>query len=123
ACINVSGQGFGPLSYLTVMRTDGSSVRFPSGGRSLDIDADGDIRDNEGVQTVSNAYRILGARDTIRQTVIDYLQLVREIEVGVDLDGDGRPDLDPSKITYYGMSFGGGALGPTFLGVEANIKY
>jgi len=41
----------------------------------------------------------------------------------VDLNGDGKPDLDPSKITYYGMSFGGGALGPTFLGVESNIKY
>jgi hypothetical protein len=123
ACINVNGQGYGPLSYLTVMLTDGSSVRFPSGGRSVDIDGDGDIKDNEGVQTVSNTDKILGARDTIRQTVIDYMQLVREIEVGVDLDGDGRPDLDPAKITYYGMSFGGGALGPTFLGVESNVKY
>jgi len=123
ACINVNGQGFGPLSYLTVTLTDGSSVRFRSGGRSVDIDADGDIKDNEGVQTVSNAHRILGARDTIRQTVIDYMQLVREIEVGVDLDGDNRSDLDPSRITYYGMSFGGGALGPTFLAVESNMKY
>jgi hypothetical protein len=123
ACINVNGQGYGLLSYLTVTLSDGSSVRFLSGGRSVDIDGDGDIKDNEGVQTVSNAHKILGARDTIRQTVIDYMQLVREIEVGVDLDGDGRPDLDPSKITYYGMSFGGGALGPTFLGVESNIKY
>jgi hypothetical protein len=51
------------------------------------------------------------------------MQLVREIQVGVDFDGDGRADLDPSKITYYGMSFGGGALGPTFLGAESNIKY
>jgi hypothetical protein len=123
ACINVNGQGYGPLSYLTVTLKDGASVHFPSGGRSTDVDGDGDIKDNEGVQTVSNAHKILGARDTIRQTVIDYIQLVREIQVGVDIDGDGKPDLDPSRITYYGMSFGGGALGPTFLSVESDIKY
>lgn len=123
ACINVNGQGYGPLSFLTVTLKDGSSVRFPSGGRSADVDGDGVIKDNEGVQTVSSAYRSLGARDTIRQTVIDYMQLVREIQIGVDVDGDGRPDLDPSRITYYGMSFGGGALGPTFMAVESDIKY
>jgi Bacterial Ig-like domain len=123
ACINVNGQGYGPLSYLTVTLKDGASVRFPSGGRSTDVDGDGVIKDNEGVQTVSSAYRSLGARDTIRQTVIDYLQLAREIQVGVDVDGDGRPDLDPSRITYYGMSFGGGALGPTFMAVESDMRY
>jgi hypothetical protein len=123
ACINVNGQAYGPLSYLTVTLKDGSSVRFPSGGRGTDVDGDGDINDNEGVQTVSNAHKILGARDTIRQTVIDLMQLVREIQVGVDVDGDGKPDLDASRITYYGMSFGGGALGPTFLGVESDMKY
>jgi hypothetical protein len=123
ACINVNGQGYGPLSYLTVTLKDGASVRFPSGGRSTDVDGDGVIKDNEGVQTVSSAYRSLGARDTIRQTVIDYMQLAREIQVGVDVDGDGRPDLDPSRITYYGMSFGGGALGPTFMAVESDMRY
>jgi Bacterial Ig-like domain len=123
ACINVNGQGYGPLSYLTVTLKDGASVRFPSGGRSTDVDGDGVIKDNEGIQTVSSAYRSLGARDTIRQTVIDYLQLAREIQVGVDVDGDGRPDLDPSRITYYGMSFGGGALGPTFMAVESDMRY
>lgn len=123
ACINVNGQAYGPLSYLTVNLKDGSSVRFPSGGRSTDVDGDGDIKDNEGVQTVSDALRALGARDTIRQTVVDYMQLVREIQVGVDVDGDGKPDLDSSRITYYGMSFGGGALGPTFMGVESDISY
>jgi hypothetical protein len=123
ACINVNGQAYGPLSYLTVRLADGSSVQFPSGGRGTDLDGDGDIKDNEGVQTVSSANKILGARDTIRQTVVDMMQLVREIQVGVDVDGDGRPDLDPSRITYYGMSFGGGALGPMFMAVESDIKY
>ena len=123
ACINVNGQGYGPLSYLTVTLTDGSSTQFPSGGRGTDLDGDGDIKDNEGVQTVSAAHKILGARDTVRQTVIDFMQLVREIQVGVDFDGDGHADLDPSQISYYGMSFGGGALGPTFMAVESDMTY
>jgi hypothetical protein len=33
ACINVVGQAYGPLSFLTVMLKDGSSVQFPAGGR------------------------------------------------------------------------------------------
>ena len=48
------------------------------------------------------------------------MQLVREIQVGVDVNGDGSPDLDPSKITYFGQSFGG-IYGTTFLGVEPAV--
>jgi hypothetical protein len=60
ACINVNGQGYGPLSYLTVTLTDGSSVRFRSGGRSVDIDADGDIKDNEGFRLLATRTRFSG---------------------------------------------------------------
>jgi hypothetical protein len=35
------------------------------------------------------------------------MQLVRVIEVGVDVDGDGTPDLDASHIYYFGQSMGG----------------
>ena len=37
---------------------------------------------------------IIGSRDGLRQTVVDLMQLVREIEVGMDVDGDGAADLD-----------------------------
>jgi hypothetical protein len=47
-----------------------------------------------------------GAAGGIIQTVADLMQLVRLIEGGIDVDGDGYRDLDPSQITYYGHSFG-----------------
>ena len=52
--------------------------------------------------------------------MIDLMQLVREIEVGVDTDGDGARDLDASRISYYGQSFGG-IYGTKFLAVEPNV--
>jgi hypothetical protein len=62
----------------------------------------------------------VGNRDGLRQTVIDLMQLTREIQVGIDVNGDGRPDLDASKISYFGQSFGG-IYGTTFLGVEPAV--
>jgi Bacterial Ig-like domain len=122
ACINVVGQAFGPLSFVKVILKGGRVIQFPAGGRGRDLDGDGVIKDNEGVATVSPAYKTLGARDTIRQQVIDLMQLVRVIEVGVDVDGDGVVDLDPSQISYFGLSFGAGALGHVFMAVEPNVK-
>jgi hypothetical protein len=122
ACINVVGQAYGPLSFLKVFLKDGSVVQFPSGGRGMDLNGDGIINDNEGVSAVSQEHAGVGARDAIRQQVIDFMQLVRVIETGVDVDGDGVVDLDPSQISYFGYSFGGGAFGHIFLAVEPNVK-
>ena len=49
------------------------------------------------------------------------MQLVREIEVGMDVDGDGARDLDPARISYFGQSFGG-IYGTKFLAVEPNVQ-
>jgi hypothetical protein len=122
ACINVAGEAYGPLSFIRVKLKDGSLVQFPAGGRGKDLNGDGAIDDNEGIATVSAAYRTLGPRDTIRQHIIELMQLVRVIEVGVDVDGDGVMDLDPSQISYFGLSFGGGALGQLFMAVEPDVK-
>jgi hypothetical protein len=122
ACINVAGEAYGPLSFITVKLKDGSSVQFPAGGRGKDLNGDGAIDDNEGIATVSAAYRTLGPRDTIRQHIVELMQLVRVIGVGVDVDGDGVMDLDPSQIFYFGLSFGGGALGQLFMAVEPDVK-
>jgi hypothetical protein len=122
ACINVAGEAYGPLSFIRVKLKDGSLVQFPAGGRGKDLNGDGAIDDNEGIATVSAAYRTLGPRDTIRQHIVELMQLVRVIEVGVDVDGDGVIDLDPSQIFYFGLSFGGGALGQVFMAVEPDVK-
>jgi hypothetical protein len=121
-CINVPGEAYGPLSFIKVKSKDGSVVQFPAGGRGKDLNGDGTIDDNEGITTVSLAFKSLGPRDTIRQHIVELMQLVRVIEVGVDVNGDGAADLDPSQISYFGLSFGGGALGQLFMAVEPNVK-
>jgi hypothetical protein len=52
--------------------------------------------------------------------VIDLMQLVRVIQGGVDIDGNGGADLDAKRIYYTGQSFGG-IYGTIFLGVETDV--
>ena len=117
--INVVGHGGGPLGTLTVVKTDGTSVTFSAGGRGFDQDGNGTIDSTEGV-SAAPPFTAVGNRDGLRQTVIDLMQLTREIQVGIDVNGDGKPDLDASKISYFGQSFGG-IYGTTFLGVEPAV--
>jgi hypothetical protein len=64
---------------------------------------------------------ILFSTDGVRQMVADLMQLVRVIEVGVDVDGDGLNDLDPSRIYYFGWSLGAN-YGTVFLGVDPSVQ-
>jgi Big-like domain-containing protein len=118
--INVVGHGGGALGTLIVNRTAGSPVVLPAGGRGIDQDGNTTIDSTEGVNAVA-PYTLVSNRDGLRQTVIDLMQLVREIEVGMDVDGDGARDLDPARISYVGQSFGG-IYGVKFLAVEPNVR-
>jgi hypothetical protein len=94
-------------------------VTFSAGGRGIDQDGNGKIAETEGV-SAAPPFTAVGNRDGLRQTVIDLMQLVREIQVGMDVNGDGSPDLDASKISYFGQSFGG-IYGTTFMAVEPDV--
>ena len=118
--INVVGHGGGSQGTLNVLRKSGAPVVVPSGGRGFDQDGDGAIGSTEGVNAAP-PFTIVSSRDGLRQTVIDLMQLVRQIEVGIDVDGDGAADLDKDRIYYSGQSFGG-IYGTIFLGVEDGIK-
>jgi hypothetical protein len=48
------------------------------------------------------------------------MQLVRVIQVGMDVDGDQIPDLDSSRIYYLGQSLGA-IYGTEFLAVEPGV--
>ena len=63
---------------------------------------------------------LVSGRDGLRQTVIDLMQLVREIEVGFDVDANGTADLDASRIFYAGQSFGG-IYGIDFVALEPHL--
>jgi dienelactone hydrolase len=118
--INAVGRGGGPLGTLRADLTSGTSVTFNSGGRGFDQDGNGTIDAQEGA-SATPPRSILGQSDAQRQTVVDWMQLVRVIAAGIDVDGDGVPDLDPSRIYYWGTSFGGG-LGPQLLALEPNVR-
>ena len=117
--INAVGHGFGSESTVTFVGKDGAATTLTAGGRSLDINGDGVIESNEGCALVTPvAY---GTRDCFRQTVVDLMQLVRVIRQGLDLDGDGRPDLDPARIYYSGQSLGA-IYGTMLTAVEPTVR-
>src|SRR5262249_9551288 len=118
--INAVGRGFGPLGTLTVTPTAGSPVTFLAGGRSIDQNGDGIIGQREG-ENAAAPNTIIDARDAYRQTTADWMQLVRVIQGGMDGDGDGAPDLAPSRISYFGVSWGG-ILGPLLLAIEPAVR-
>lgn len=118
--INVVGHGGGPLGTITVFGAGvPTPVTFPAGGRGIDQDGNGTIDSTEGVAAAA-PFTITSNRDGLRQTVIDLMQLVREIQVGVDVNGDGQPDLNASEIGYVGQSFGG-IYGTMFMAVEPDV--
>lgn len=117
--INVVGHGGGSAGTITVT-TPTQSVTFPSGGRGVDQNGDSAIDGTEGVSAVRPS-SLRGSTDGLRQTVTDLMQLVREIQTGIDVDGDGRADLDPARIYYTGQSFGG-IYGTMFLAVEPAVR-
>lgn len=120
--INVVGHGGGAAGTLNVIPTAAGVLPtvVPAGGRGFDQDGNTVIDSTEGVNAAPPA-TIVSSRDGLRQTVIDLMQLVRQVEVGIDIDGDGTADLDKDRIYYSGQSFGG-IYGTIFLGVEDGIK-
>ncbi|HET7696615.1 MAG TPA: hypothetical protein VFK57_12955 [Vicinamibacterales bacterium] len=117
---NAVGAGFGSQGTLRVITTAGASVTFNAGGRGVDQSGDGIIAVNEGA-VPGRPRSIVLYSDAFRQTAVDLMQLVRVIETGLDVDGDGHPELNPSRIYYDGGSWSGG-YGTVFLGIEPNIR-
>jgi len=125
--INAVGYGGGPLGTLTVTNKDASTVTLPAGGRTVDRNGDGAYDQPAG--TVPEGFHteldgpeaIVFARDALRQTVVDLMQVVREIEVGMDVDGDAAPDLDPARIYAFGSSLGG-VYSTGFVALDPDVR-
>jgi hypothetical protein len=119
---NVVGHGGGPAGTLTVSRAGQEPVTLPAGGRGLDLNGDGLIGATEGVATRADSpLALIGMRDGLRQTTADLMQLVRAIHRGVDVDGDGRIDLDRERIHYFGQSLGG-IYGTLLMAVDPLVR-
>ena len=86
--INVVGHGFGPLSTLTVRHDRRAPVTFPqAGAASTRTATESSLPPKASARPRRST--IIRDRDGQRQTVADLMQLVRVIEVGMDVDGDG----------------------------------
>ena len=113
-----AGHGFGPRSTTTVT-SNGTPTTFSSYGRGRDLDGDGTIGDglNDGVGPTGHFQPgggglpsrkpIDGLQSGLVQTVVDNMALGRALKAGLDIPGVGSGLVDPSKIMYYGLSFGG----------------
>ena len=91
-----------------------------AGGRAIDQNGSGTFDSTEGVNAAA-PQTLIGNRDGLRQTVVDIMQLVRQLQAGVDVDGDGASDLSTSRLYYGGQSFGG-IYGTQLLGVEPALR-
>ncbi len=117
--INAVGHGFGPLSTVTLVDNQGNSTTIPAGGRGVEVNGDTTIGSEEGCLLITPvAY---GSRDCFRQTAVDLAQLTQVIRQGLDLNGDGKPDLDANHIYYSGDSLGS-LYGPMFMSVEPAVR-
>jgi len=103
--INAVGHGYGPESTFRFIAADGAVTEVAAPGRGVDLDGGGGIDAFEGCIALAPGAPII-VRDCVRQTAIDYMQLVHAIREGLDVDGDGRRDLDPATIHYLGQSLG-----------------
>ena len=117
--INAVGHGFGPLSQVIVTDSAGSVTTLTAGGRSVDLNGDGLFDPFEGCLAMNPAQ--MGLSSCLQQTALDLSQLARMIAGGLDLNGDGKPDLDPNRIYYAGESLGG-MYGTIFSALEPMVR-
>ena len=117
--INAVGHGFGGGSQVIITDPSGKVTTFAAGGRGVDLNGDGQIGPYEGCLAMNPSQVAL--RDCLRQTALDLTQLVRTIQGGLDLNGDGQPDLDASKIYYVGESLGS-MYGTIFSALEPAVR-
>ncbi len=124
-----SGHGYGPHSTTTVTTPQGSTT-FLSYGRGRDLDGDGVIGAglNDGVgptahydaatKTWTPSHKPLdGLESGLVQTTVDQMALGRALQAGVSIPGIGNNLVDPNRVMYYGLSFGG-IYGTMLLGTD-----
>ncbi|HWC17040.1 MAG TPA: hypothetical protein VG498_08485 [Terriglobales bacterium] len=114
---NLVGQGYGPLSSITVSKTGGSSVTIALPGRTLYVNANGTYTSDESSDLVGPKTLLFG-REANRQNVADIVQLIRLLEEGINVGG---AHLDASHIYFTGLSAGAN-LGVELAAVEPRIR-
>jgi hypothetical protein len=112
-----AGHAYGPESTTTVT-SNGTPTTFKSYGRGRDLNGDGLIGTglDDGVGPTGHHRAkggelpshkpIDGVHSGLIQTTVDNMALGRALK-GLEIPGIGKSLVDPTKIMYYGISFGG----------------
>ncbi len=116
--INAIGHGYGPETHVRIGTAAGVQ-ELPAPGRAVDLNSDGLIENAEGCILLSPSAPV-SIRDCVRQTAVDWMTVVRAIQAGIDLDGDGQRDLSPEKMSYWGQSLGA-FYGTLFMAMEPAV--
>ncbi len=114
-----AGHAYGPKSTVTVTAA-GVPTTFLDYGRGRDLDGNGTISTglDDGVRPTGHVQPggkdvlpsrkpIDGVQSGLIQTVVDNMTLGRALKTGLDIPGVGTNLVDPTRIYYYGISFGG----------------
>jgi len=82
--------------------TNGTTVEINAGGRTIDQDGNGVYVNQEGAAAQA-PYLIVGQRDSVRQVAIDYMQLVRVIQAGIDVEVayNNLDTMHPDAFQYF----------------------
>ena len=118
---DVPGHGYGPASTYAVQTSAGTRTGDLL-ARGRDLNGDGAISPIEGA-AAGGANANVNSRDALIQAVIDNMALVRALEKGVDVDGNGSVDTctGVGVVTYFGQSFGG-MYGTMLLGTDPRVE-
>jgi hypothetical protein len=118
------GHAYGPRSEVGVQTsTDFDEVRFSGFGRGRDLNSDGVIANDEGVQAPIPPHprSSIGLRDGLRQTTADVMAIRRALGTGTDVTGDGTVDLSGADVSFYALSLGG-IYGSMLMGADPSIE-
>ncbi len=74
-----------------------------------------------GFELLPPSLDALRLRDNFRQSAWDKFQVLRAVQAGWDVDGDGVDDLDPEHLQYAGASLGG-IMGPQLLALMPELE-
>jgi uncharacterized protein (TIGR03437 family) len=116
--INAVGHGYGPKSVVQLVQGNNIIAEVSSGGRGVDLAGDGQITSADGCFLVWPFP--VAARDCLRQTVVDLMQLENLIRSGTRIEPASELKLDPGRIYYGGDSFGA-MYGTAFMAVDPNV--
>jgi hypothetical protein len=107
----ITGHGFGPLSYVNVTTSSGTVIPVSTPGRGIVLPGNTTIGPTDGC-IVPGA---IAVRDCGRQTAVDLTALVQAIQQTTP-----GMKLDPTRIYYVGQSFGG-TYGTLFQALDLNV--